>query len=73
MVSLNQKTSYLIITAKGFKKTVKVKPINVGKIIKIKVVLPKKYSTSKYIKYAKIYYVDGYGKKVYSKSLKFKW
>lgn len=67
------KTSYLIITAKGYKKVVKVKPIKAGKYIKIKVVLPKKYSSSKYIKYAKIQYVDGYGKKVYSiNNLKFK-
>lgn len=67
------KTSYLIITAKGFKKTVKIKPIETGKIVKIKVVLPKKYSSSKYVKYAKIQYIDGYGKKVYSKPAKFKW
>lgn len=67
------KTSYLIITAKGFKKIVKIKPIKTGKIVKIKVVLPKKYSSSKYIKYAKIQYIDGYGKKVYSKPAKFKW
>jgi len=67
------KTSYLIITANGYKKVVKVKPIKKGKYLKIKVILPKKYSTSKYTKYAKVYYVDGYGKKVYSISSKFKW
>lgn len=67
------KTSYLIITAKGFKKTVKIKPIKSGKTLKIKVVLPKKYSTSKYVKNAKIQYIDGYSKKVYSNSAKFKW
>jgi len=68
----NSKSSDLIITTKGFKKTVKVNSIKAGKYINIKVVLPKKYSTNKILKSARILYLDGYGKKVYSEYMKFK-
>ena len=65
-------TSFLIITTKGYKKTVKIKSIKAEKYIDIKVVLPKKYSTEKSLKKARILYIDGYGKKVYTDYLEFK-
>lgn len=66
------KTSYLKISAGKFKKTIKVKGVNPGKVITVKITLPATYSTFKYKKAANMIFYNSAGKKEVSKTLYFK-
>jgi len=66
------KVSQLKISVGKFKKTAKVKGINVGNVITVKVTLPAKYATSKTKKTANIIFDNSAGKKEVSPSLVFR-
>ena len=69
---LRSKSAKLTIFYGKNKKTFKVKAIKSGNFVTVKVVLPAKFATKKYLKYVRLNYVDVFGKKIATKKSKFK-